>query len=120
MYCNFVEILQDEMNLKLDKKPRILNSGNNKRRRVRKPLWNDELTNKWNSVCQAEKQYYKCNTNNKSHLRHIFVVKRRDFDRLTQKVKRQFWHSSQDELIKLNDKDPRQFWKKNRENWYWL
>ena len=89
-----------------------MNSGNNKRRRVRKPLWNDELTNKWNSVCQAEKQYFKCNTNDKSHLRHIFVVKRRDFDRLTQKVKRQFWHSSQDELIKLNDKDPRKFWKK--------
>lgn len=38
--------------------------------------------------------------------------KRKDFDKLVQKCKRQYWYRSQEELIRLSDTDSKQFWRK--------
>jgi hypothetical protein len=40
------------------------------------------------------------------------VNKRKDFDKLVQKCKRQYWYRSQEELIRLSDTDSKQFWRK--------
>ncbi|CAC5371621.1 unnamed protein product [Mytilus coruscus] len=87
LYDNFVEILHSEMNDKLESKFKVLNSTNNRKRRIKKPWWNDELTNKWNNVCTAERDYVTCKQGSlKQQLRKHFVDKRKDFDKLTQKA----------------------------------
>ncbi|CAC5401445.1 unnamed protein product [Mytilus coruscus] len=86
---------------------------NNQKRRIKKPWWNDELTNKWNNVCTAERDYVTCKQGSlKQQLRKHFVDKRKDFDKLTQKHKRQYWYRCQEELVNFSDNDPNQFWRR--------
>ena len=90
-----------------------MNGTNNRKRRFKKQWWNNELTKKWNSVCIAEKDYVSSkNGILKTQLRITFVNKRKDFDKLVQKCKRQYWYRSQEELIRLSDTDSKQFWRK--------
>ncbi|CAC5400853.1 unnamed protein product [Mytilus coruscus] len=113
LYDNFVEILHSEMNDKLESKVKVLNSTNNRKRRIKKPWWNDELTNKWNNVCTAERDCVTCKQGSlKQQLRKHFVDKREDFDKLTQKYKRQYWYRCQEELVNFSDNDPNQFWRR--------
>ena len=113
IYSEFINVIHNEMNDKLDKKIKIMNSVNNKKRRFKKRWWTDELTVKWNQVCLAEKQYLHCTkVNSNAYLRQIYVSKRKEFDKLAQQSKRQYWHSCQEELVNLNKSDPRQFWRK--------
>ncbi|CAC5411253.1 unnamed protein product [Mytilus coruscus] len=46
----------------------------------------------------------------KQQLRKHFVDKRKDFDKLTQKYKRQYWYRCQEELVNYSDNDQNQFW----------
>ncbi|CAC5378581.1 unnamed protein product [Mytilus coruscus] len=39
-------------------------------------------------------------------------AKRKDFDKLTQKYKRQYWYRCQEELVNFSDNDPNQFWRR--------
>ncbi|CAG2186873.1 unnamed protein product [Mytilus edulis] len=113
IYSEFINVIHNEMNDKLDKKIKIMNSVNNKKRRFKKRWWTDELTVKWNQVCLAEKQYLHCTkVNSNTYLRQIYVSKRKEFDKLAQQSKRQYWHICQEELVNLNKNDPRQFWRK--------
>ncbi|VDH96507.1 Hypothetical predicted protein [Mytilus galloprovincialis] len=87
MYENFVKIVKTEMCNKLPAKNIVLSNGFNinKRRRCKKEWWNEELTLLWNEVCKAEKVWIKCKIKrNKRELRHIFVNKRRIFDKAVQ------------------------------------
>jgi hypothetical protein len=55
-----------------------MNGTNNRKRRFKKQWWNNELTEKWNSVCIAEKDYVSSkNGILKTQLRITFVNKRR-------------------------------------------
>ncbi|CAC5412748.1 unnamed protein product [Mytilus coruscus] len=91
----------------------MLNCVNNRKRRLKKKWWNDDLTVKWNHVCQAENQYLHCTTvNNNTYLRQFYAKKRKEIDELVQKSRRQYWHSCQEELVNLNKNYPRQFWRK--------
>ncbi|CAG2184688.1 unnamed protein product [Mytilus edulis] len=113
LYNNFVEILHSEMNDKLETKVKVLNSTNNRKRRIKKPWWNDKLTNKWNIVCTAKRDYVTCKQGSlKQQLRKDFVDKRKDFDKLTQKYKRQYWYRCQEELVNFSDNDTNQFWRR--------
>ncbi|CAG2200582.1 unnamed protein product [Mytilus edulis] len=94
-------------------KVKVLNSTNNRKRRIKKPWWNDKLTNKWNIVCTAERDYVTCKQGSlKQQLRKDFVDKRKDFDKLTQKYKRQYWYRCQEELVNFSDNDTNQFWRR--------
>jgi hypothetical protein len=54
-----------------------MNGTNNRKRRFKKPWWNNELTEKWNSVCIADKDYVSSqNGILKTQLRITFVNKR--------------------------------------------
>ncbi|CAC5396569.1 unnamed protein product [Mytilus coruscus] len=51
-YDELVNVIQDEMNSKLDKQKVYCADGiSNKRRKMKKPWWNDNLTVLWNEVC---------------------------------------------------------------------
>ncbi|CAG2201701.1 unnamed protein product [Mytilus edulis] len=60
----------------------------------------------------AERAWHKCHNGCKKDLRHIFVEKRKLFDKSSQKAKRQFWYNSQEQLLDDQKRDPREFWKK--------
>lgn len=95
-YDNLCTIIKSQMDEKLHKiKITVpLNSVNsNKRRRVGKPWWNDELSSVWNDVCRAEKDFIKARKNScgaSKNLKSVFVNKRNFFDRMIQKQKRKY------------------------------
>ncbi|CAG2196009.1 unnamed protein product [Mytilus edulis] len=97
------------MDLKLNKrKTNIYDGKSNKRRRMKKSWWNENLTLLWNDVCKAERAWHKCHSGCKKDLRHIFV----ENGKSSQKAKRQFWYHSQEQLLDDQKRDPREFWKK--------
>ena len=79
---------------------------------MKKPWWNDTLTKLWNEVCEAERKWNRSHKDNKKNTRHIFVSKRKIFDKNCQQAKRNYWYQSQQELCQIQNKDPREFWKK--------
>ncbi|CAG2209988.1 unnamed protein product [Mytilus edulis] len=113
-YDELVNIIQDEMNSKLDKRKVYCADGiSNKRRKMKKPWWNDNLTVLWNEVCAAERIWRKNpNRNERKSARHVFVKTRKTFDKNCQQAKRQYWYRSQEELCAVQNGNPREFWKK--------
>ncbi|CAG2255049.1 unnamed protein product [Mytilus edulis] len=111
MYDSFVTVMKSEMSQKLPCKTVLYNSNNNKPRRCQKPWWTDNLGTLWNDVCKAEKVWTKCKGNTSKNLRHIYVEKRKLFDKSVQKAKRQYWFSSQEELMNTAS-NPKEFWRK--------
>ncbi|VDH90239.1 Hypothetical predicted protein [Mytilus galloprovincialis] len=111
MYDSFVTVMKSEMSQKLPCKTVLYNSNNNKPRRCQKPWWTDNLGTLWNDVCKAEKVWTKCKGNTSKNLRHLYVEKRKLFDKSVQKAKRQYWFSSQEELMNTAS-NPKEFWRK--------
>lgn len=64
-------------------------ASSNRKRKLKKPWWSKELTNKWNEVCKLEKRYIRCTDNYQRKYRRIdFVQCRKKFNRLVQRSKR--------------------------------
>ncbi|CAC5418951.1 unnamed protein product [Mytilus coruscus] len=55
VYEDFVSVIKIEMSKFLSKTIRIHDGASNKKRKCRKPWWNDDLTILWNEVCDSEK-----------------------------------------------------------------
>ena len=109
---NFCGVLRNEMLQKLPHRHIILKFGlNNKRRRYRKPWWNDSLADKWNQVCIAERNWLKTKDKNRNELKDIFIRMRKDFDREVQRTKRRYWIQLQNEMVSSLEVNPREFWK---------
>ena len=90
----------------------ISNSVNmNKKKRIKKPWWNDNLTYLVNDMCYAEQiwktgKIRRCSCQN---LKSNLISKRRILDRETQKVKRKYWYSLQQELLTESKSDQQSF-----------
>ena len=100
IYQSFKDVLECEMNKYLN--PRIIKVDglNNKKKRTRKPWWNDELTQLWNDLCTHETAWLKCKNNGmKTIQKQQYVKKRKEFDRCVQRRKRQYWVEKQNELL---------------------
>jgi hypothetical protein len=112
-YNELVVTLKEEMQEKLAWKNININNGvNNKRRRVKKPWWTDQLCVLWNSVCSAERDMLRSkNRSDKSKKRQIFLTKRKSFDRETQRCKRQHWRNNIQKIDNLEQTDGKHFWK---------
>ena len=83
----------------------------NKKRRVKKPWWNDNLSELWNERCNREKIYCRSVGLDKQHQRHLFRLSQNAFDREVQGAKRKHWRKQQDKLLTLRNSDSKQFWK---------
>ena len=83
----------------------------NKRRRHKKPWWNDSLADKRNQVCQAERNWLKTKDKNRNELKNVFIRIHIDFDREVQRAKRRYWVQLQNEMVSSLDTNPREFWK---------
>ena len=112
IYSEFCSIVQSEMSLKLPKREIVVKFGvSNKRRRIRKPWWSDDLQAFWNDMCDAEKAWLKCRNSQKHNLKHIFVQKRKLFDQQVQRRKRKYWFEMQNEMVSNAENNPNDFWK---------
>ena len=113
IYDSFCDVVKEEMVSKSLKKTVTVNSGlSNKRRKMGKPWWNDELTLLWQNRCAAEKAWSKAPPKNRVRLKPEMRAAQKLFDKEVQKAKRHFWKKGQEELLCLNSKDPREFWKR--------
>ncbi|KAL5018675.1 hypothetical protein ScPMuIL_004397 [Solemya velum] len=83
----------------------------NKKRRVKKPWWNEELTILWNDMCKAENKFVNNESITRSVRRSIFIQKRKVFDRAVQKHKRDYWYQKQISFEQIRTNNPREFWK---------
>ena len=112
-YQDLCEQIKTEMSERLHKRTvKINNSSSNKRRKIGKPWWDENLSILWNKVCQAEKLYVKChNICQRKLLRINFVRCRKDFSKAVQKSKRLYWFRMQNDLLLDLDKNSSNFWK---------
>ena len=93
-YGDLCYIIKAEMQTKLTSKHIKINQSNrsNKRRRTGKPWWSETLSEKWNNICKAEKEWLSCQVvTRKARLKSVYVRVRKDFDRSVQRAKRIHW-----------------------------
>ena len=110
IYGQFCSTVQQEMKQHLPcikiRKPDC-----NKKRRVKKPWWNDELSKLWNDYVAAERKWRKCKYKEKQ-CKATMKCKQRDFDRAVQKAKRKYWYDRQQDIVNMFDKsNSKDFWK---------
>ena len=88
------------MDKHLKPKTIIADSISNKKRRPKKPWWNEELNSLWNDLCSYERAWLKCKSRTEKMARkHLYIEKRKAFDRCVQRRKRQYWLEKQNELL---------------------
>ena len=112
VYEKFETILTNEIDSVL--KPMTIKvswGADNKKRRIKKPWLNDQLSEQWNKTCDAEKIWLGCTTEDKKKQKVTFLNPRNKFDKDMQKAKRQFRRLQQIETDNLEEKNPREFWR---------
>ena len=113
MYKIFCNTVINEMNRSLEK----VNNTNTptKRFKPRKPYWDEELQNLFQTVVSEERNLRKCTFRpNKPFLRTLYKNARHKFDRVYRKKKRAF---SRERLLSLEnscEKNPNKFWEEIR------
>ena len=87
-YGKLCEIVKGEMLEKLNYKTiKISNGSSNKRRRVGKPWWNEDLSLLWNEVCLKESLWIKCKARYLKQIYKVdFLKKCKEFDRQVQRA----------------------------------
>ena len=92
-YSDFCTFVRGEMHRMLPRRKILVGHGiSNKRRRVGKPWWSDELTSLWNNICCSEKVWLNFKAHNeKSDLKAEYVRCRKQFDQAVKLAKRMHW-----------------------------
>lgn len=110
MYSSFVRNVKFEMNEKLYSRRICLSDSvsSNKKCRLKKPWWTDELSQQWNNMCAAEKDWRNESGRRKSEL-YLSFHKR--FDQTVQWTKRQHWFKIQQDIDSMEKHNTQDFWK---------
>lgn len=112
LYQEFCETIISEMSAVLPARRVTLKSAHsNKRRRAKKPWWNESLTLMWNNVCEAERVFLRCKGADRARLRQQYRQKQKQFDKEIRAAKRRHWNSIQQNLLDKQRHDPQHFWK---------
>ena len=109
LYNNICETLTNEMDRYLDSK--CISKKTKRYYKNNKPYWDNELSNLWKSMTQAEKDLIKCK-GDKSSLKSIFLKNRKLFDKALKHKERSFNRKFTESLETLNTRNPREFWNK--------
>ena len=112
LYNNICETLTNEMDRYLDSK--CISKKTKRYYKNNKPYWDNELSNLWKSMTQAEKDLIKCKGDKslKSSLKSIFLKNRKLFDKALKHKERSFNRKFTESLETLNTHNPREFWNK--------
>ncbi len=85
------------MERKLHKKMVHINTGlSNRRHRVKKSWWSDNLNKLWNELCVAEKCWHKSPLYKKTRLKALIREAQSVFDKNVQSAKRTYWRENQE------------------------
>lgn len=76
-----------------------------------KPFWNENLTNLWKIMRDAEKAFLKSSAQSRKYLHNDFKTKQRLFYKSLRKAERNNFYNFADTLETINTKDPKAFWK---------
>ena len=113
IYLDFVSLVKDEMQDKLNHRTvQAVIGNNNKKRKVKKQWWTNYLTELWNNTCKAEKKMLKCKNTTRHRFREVYVAERKRFDRECQKAKREHQRNIRDQIQSLDSTNHQDFWKK--------
>ncbi len=111
-YGGFCDIVESEMESHLPKRCIKLRTGiSNKKRRVKKEWWTAELSDMWDTVCVAERDWASCHGARKAHYKQLLSAKRKAFDTAVQRAKRKHWWEVQEKLMCDSTVNKRHFWK---------
>ena len=89
------------------------NNGKKTRKKFKnyKPYWNDELTESWKTMAEAERLYKRCrDRSRRKHFRNEFLYKRSCFDKLLRCTERKYNRELADKIENINTEDPKHFW----------
>ena len=111
LYENICQALFHEIKEKI----RIKESSKQTRKNFKyyKPFWNEELTNLWKKMRDAEKKYCKSkhiNNHIKQMLRKEFSEAQNLFDRCLRRTERMYYKNLADHLENINTSNPKEFW----------
>ena len=112
MYDKFCDIIVHEMNDKLEKKTINVNSDLcDKRRKIKKDYWNEELDRLYKDFRKADKDWARAKGEQRRKLKSEKCVRQRNLDRAVQRAKREHWRKMQEEILALQDDSGKEFWK---------
>lgn len=112
VYGDFCATLKSEMDRLLNPKEILPTSTTQrKKKRTKKPWWNDNLSKLWKEMCIEERKWLKASGGDKKAQRPVFLAKRKLFDKHVQKYKREYWFKMQNELENQCENDNEEFWK---------
>jgi len=93
---------------------KYINSEKSKRKlKLSKPYWDEELTEAWKLMVQAEKHYIKAKSNvssNRRELRALFMDSQKSFDKLLRTKARRYHAKCVSDVEQSCDQNPRDFW----------
>jgi hypothetical protein len=113
VYVEFCETVRAEMSKSLRSKRVVISSDiNNRKRRIRKPWWNDYLSKLWNDVCYREREWLNARGVARAERKCELRKARKLFSKCVQRSKRQHWKRCQIELMEAVDSCPQSIWKK--------
>ena len=112
IYDNLCTVIKNEMETMIPKYG--LTTKTNKRRKPRKPFWNDDLQSLWNVMCTREKDYLKYRGSNqgRQRLRLEYVSARNTFDKHLRQCERIFKREQAQDIEETITTNPTEFWRK--------
>jgi hypothetical protein len=111
VYKQWCDIVKDSMYANISYRTLRNNNSNFRKCRIKKPWWNNHLTELWSKLCIAERNRLSCKVrNNRTLLKAIYVNSRKCFDKEVQKCKRTYWYSLQNDLLQECEVDQNKFW----------
>ena len=110
IYDNFCATLFSEMDSFLEY--RDVSKKVRKRFKNHKPYWNDNLTQLWKSMRDAERRFLRCKgaRGERSSLRSAFQLKQYCFDKCLRKTERDYNRAKAEEIESINTENPQKYW----------
>ena len=113
VYATFIEILTEEINLKIPKIKCGIKNNCNFRRSPSRKWWSKELYNMKKEMMKNEKEWLRCHHKDlKKELRKSYISARNKYKKAIRKQKSVFVYKKNIESEKLLNSDPRLFWKR--------
>ncbi len=112
MYGEFCDIVKKDMDDKLSHKEIIINKIlSDKRRKIKKDYWNEELVDIYKAFCTADREWLCAHGGSKRRLKATSSVSMKTLDRAVQRAKRAHWCKMQNDILALHSYNRNEFWK---------
>ena len=113
IYNNLCSVILSEMNEKI---PKTGNVKTSKRMKIKRPYWNDTLTDLWKIMCEKEKTFLQCDgsRNRKAALRREYGDARDKFDKTLRRSEKEYRRSVSIEIENISTTNSNEFLDKIR------